>query len=83
VHYVLLAKTKRCHPLPSFAFFWNRFARLLGKTSERTSVPQFHFKSHNSSLSEQRDTCTPADKLVFTVLGAVAELERSLIVERV
>ena len=35
------------------------------------------------SLSEQRDTCTPADKLVFTVLGAVAELERSLIVERV
>jgi len=26
---------------------------------------------------------TPAGKLVFTVLGAVAELERSLIVERV
>jgi DNA invertase Pin-like site-specific DNA recombinase len=29
------------------------------------------------------DTSTPAGKLVFTVLGAVAELERSLIVERV
>jgi DNA invertase Pin-like site-specific DNA recombinase len=29
------------------------------------------------------DTSTPADKIVFTVLGAVAELERSLIVERV
>lgn len=35
------------------------------------------------SLSEQIDTTTPAGKLVFTVLGAVAELERSLIGERV
>jgi DNA invertase Pin-like site-specific DNA recombinase len=29
------------------------------------------------------ETSTPAGKMVFTVLGAVAELERSLIVERV
>ena len=35
------------------------------------------------SLSESIDTSTPAGKMVFTVLGAVAELERSLIVERV
>jgi len=35
------------------------------------------------SLSEQVDTNTPTDKMVFTVLGAVAELERSLIAERV
>ena len=35
------------------------------------------------SFSEQLDTSTPAGKLVFTVLGAVAELERSLIAERV
>ncbi len=35
------------------------------------------------SLSEQVDTSTPYGKLTFTVLGAVAELERSLIVERV
>ena len=35
------------------------------------------------SFSEQLDTSTPASKMVFTVLGAVAELERGLIVERV
>jgi DNA invertase Pin-like site-specific DNA recombinase len=35
------------------------------------------------SFSEQMDTSTPAGKMVFTVLGAVAELERSLTVERV
>ncbi len=35
------------------------------------------------SYSEQMDTSTPAGKMVFTVLGAVAELQRSLIVERV
>jgi DNA invertase Pin-like site-specific DNA recombinase len=38
---------------------------------------------HFISLSESLDTSTPAGKMVFTVLGAVAELERSLIVERV
>ena len=36
-----------------------------------------------ASLTEQADTTTPAGKMVFTVLAAVAELERSLIVERV
>jgi DNA invertase Pin-like site-specific DNA recombinase len=35
------------------------------------------------SLREQIDTSTPAGKMIFTVLGAVAELERSLICERV
>lgn len=35
------------------------------------------------SLSEQVDTSTPTGKMVFTILGAVAELERSLIAERV
>jgi DNA invertase Pin-like site-specific DNA recombinase len=35
------------------------------------------------SLSEQVDTSTPTGKMVFTVLGAVAELEHSLIAERV
>lgn len=36
-----------------------------------------------SSFSEQMDTTTPAGRMIFTVLGAVAELERSLIAERV
>jgi DNA invertase Pin-like site-specific DNA recombinase len=35
------------------------------------------------SLTESIDTSTPYGKLIFTVLGAVAELERSLIVERI
>jgi DNA invertase Pin-like site-specific DNA recombinase len=35
------------------------------------------------SLSEQVDTSTPTGKMVFTVLGALPELERSLIAERV
>jgi DNA invertase Pin-like site-specific DNA recombinase len=32
------------------------------------------------SLSEQVDTSTPTGEMVFTVLGALAELERNLIV---
>jgi DNA invertase Pin-like site-specific DNA recombinase len=35
------------------------------------------------SLSESIDTSTPMGKMMFTVLGAVAELERNLIKERV
>jgi DNA invertase Pin-like site-specific DNA recombinase len=35
------------------------------------------------SLSESLDTSTPAGRMVFTVLAAVGELERSLIAERV
>jgi len=35
------------------------------------------------SYSEQMDTSTPTGKMIFTVLASVAELERSLIVERV
>src|SRR5262245_4341275 len=35
------------------------------------------------SLSESIDTSTPMGKMIFTVVGAVAELERNLIKERV
>ena len=38
---------------------------------------------HFVLLSEAIDSSTPAGKMTFTVLGAVAELERNLIVERV
>ena len=44
------------------------------------------FASSGLNLSrspKSLDTATPAGRMVFTVLGAVAELERSLIVERV
>ena len=34
------------------------------------------------SISEQVDTSTAAGKMIFTVLGAVAALERSLVAER-
>ncbi len=35
------------------------------------------------SLSESVDTSTPMGKMIFTILGAVAELERNLIKERI
>src|SRR6266576_3662789 len=35
------------------------------------------------SLTESIDTSTPMGKMIFTVLGAVAELERNLIKERI
>jgi DNA invertase Pin-like site-specific DNA recombinase len=35
------------------------------------------------SLNESIDTSTPMGKMVFTIIGAVAELERSLIRERI
>src|SRR5262249_44173987 len=38
---------------------------------------------HFISLSESIDTSTPMGRMIFVVIGAVAELERSLIRERV
>jgi DNA invertase Pin-like site-specific DNA recombinase len=35
------------------------------------------------SVTEQIDTSTPTGKMVFTILGSVSEIERSLCVERV
>jgi DNA invertase Pin-like site-specific DNA recombinase len=61
---------------------FDRFARSVShllRALETFSVLGIEFVS----LSEQVDTSTPMGKMVFTVLGAVAELERSLIVERV
>lgn len=61
---------------------FDRFARNVShllKSLETFSALGVQFVS----LSEQIDTSTPTGKMVFTVLGAVAELERSLIGERV
>ena len=61
---------------------FDRFARSVShllRALENFQALGLHFVS----LSESVDTSTPAGKMVFTVLGAVAELERSLIAERV
>jgi DNA invertase Pin-like site-specific DNA recombinase len=61
---------------------FDRFARSVShllRALENFQALGIHFVS----LSESMDTLTPAAKMVFTVLGAVAELERSLIAERV
>jgi DNA invertase Pin-like site-specific DNA recombinase len=61
---------------------FDRFARSVShllRALETFNALGIHFVS----LSESLDTSTPAGKMVFTVLGAVAELQRSLIVERV
>jgi DNA invertase Pin-like site-specific DNA recombinase len=61
---------------------FDRFARSVShllRALENFQALGIHFVS----LSESMDTSTPAGKMVFTVLGAVAELERSLIAERV
>ena len=63
-------------------FRFDRFARSVGhllKALEMFKALGIEFVS----LGEQVDTSTPTGKMVFTVLGAVAELERSLIAERV
>ena len=61
---------------------FDRFARSVShllKALETFRVLRIEFVS----LTEQVDTSTPMGKMIFTVLGSVAELERSLIVERV
>jgi DNA invertase Pin-like site-specific DNA recombinase len=61
---------------------FDRFARSVShllKALETFRVLGIEFVS----LTEQVDTATPMGKMIFTVLGSVAELERSLCVERV
>ncbi len=61
---------------------FDRFARSVSrllKALENSRALGIEFVS----LSEQVDTSTPTGKMIFAVLDAVAELERSLIVERV
>jgi DNA invertase Pin-like site-specific DNA recombinase len=61
---------------------FDRFARSVSHLLR--ALETFHaLEIQFVSLSESLDTSTPAGKMVFTVLGAVAELERNLIAERV
>ncbi len=74
------AQRRRCDAVVVWKF--DRFARSVSHLLRALET----FKSLGIefvSLSEQVDTSTPTGKMVFTVLGAVAELERSLIAERV
>ena len=78
----LLAEAHKRHFDAVVVWRFDRFARsvshlLRALETFRSSGIEF------VSLSEQVDTSTPTGKMVFTVLGAVAELERSLIAERV
>lgn len=62
-----------------------RFDRFARSTSHLLrALEEFHsLEVDFVSVTEAIDTSTPAGKMVFTVLGAVAELERSIIRERV
>jgi DNA invertase Pin-like site-specific DNA recombinase len=62
-----------------------RFDRFARSTKHLVlALEQFsHLGIDFISLSESVDTSTPMGKMIFTVLGAVAELERNLIRERV
>jgi DNA invertase Pin-like site-specific DNA recombinase len=60
---------------------FDRFARSVKQLV--TTLQEFHDLSIDfTSLTEQVDTTTAMGKMTFHVLGAVAELERSLIAER-
>src|SRR5262244_2213766 len=61
---------------------FDRFARSVSHLLR--ALGEFsHLGVNFVSLSESIDTSTPMGKMIFTVLGAVAELERNLIKERV
>src|SRR6185437_14306094 len=78
----LMGDAHRCRIDVVVVWKFDRFARSVShllRSLETFSTLGIEFVS----LSEQIDTNTPTGKMVFTVLGAVAELERSLIGERV
>ena len=78
----LMARAHQRHFDAVVVWKFDRFARSVShllRALETFKVLGIDFVS----LSEQLDTSTPTGKMVFTVLGAVAELERALTVERV
>ncbi len=78
----LMADANRCRFDVVVVWKFDRFARSVShllRALETFRALGIEFVS----LSENIDTSTPTGKMVFTVLGSVAELERSLIGERV
>lgn len=62
-----------------------KFDRFFRSTQHMLRVLELFQDKHLEfiSLTEQIDTSTPVGKLVFTLLAAIAEFERSLIAERI
>lgn len=61
---------------------FDRFARSVSHLLR--ALEEFnHLKVAFVSVKDQVDTTTPVGKMIFTVMGAMSELERSLIIERV
>jgi DNA invertase Pin-like site-specific DNA recombinase len=61
---------------------FDRFARSAQHLLKALEMFQSHGISF-ASVTESVDTTTPMGRMVFTILGAVAEMERSLTVERI
>jgi DNA invertase Pin-like site-specific DNA recombinase len=74
------AKKRHCDVIVVWKF--DRFARSVSHLLRALETFQ-SLGIEFISLTEGIDTSTPVGKMVFTILGSVAELERSLIVERV
>lgn len=75
---------RECAPAFRIVLVW-RFDRFAHSTTHLLHALA-EFQKHEIdliSLSENIDTSTPMGKMIFTILGAVAELERSLLQERV
>ena len=78
----LMSDANRCKFDAVVVWRFDRFARSVShllRALETFRSLGIEFVSHSESV----DTSTPVGKMTFTVLGAVGELERSLIVERV
>ena len=77
----LLADAHRCHFDAVAVWPFDRFARSVSHLLH--ALETFKALGIEFVSLKQVDTSTPTGKMVFAVLGAMAELERSLIVERV